>query len=1019
MKAGAAAHQLVVVVGGSPARFFQLVALLSLVGVAGAQGGEAAAPAAPVGAVRRVDVGVILDRRTWVGNISWACMELALEDFYGGARWRRRRGGYSTRVRLHLRDTGPDPVDAASAVPAQLDGPMGRTPLAASGGVRRLSGAAVASGGGGGDGIPLRLAFSAASAYLRKDKGVDLLKNVRVQAIIGPQTSAQAKFLAELGNRSTVPIISFSANSPSRSPIQTPYFIRTAWNDTSQAEAIASLVQRFNWREVVPVYEDDDSNARFIPDLVDALRHVDTRVSYRCKIHPSAGEDELKGAITSLKGNWTSVFVVRMSYKLALKFFQLAKAEGMMGQGFVWITAYGLTDIFDIIGSPALDVMDGVLGFEPYVSDTMELQKFRQRWHEKYRSENPGTLLNVPIVSGLYAYDTIWALALAAENAGFVNSDFVPSGTNNGSTDFDKISASKAAEKLRGAFLKSNFAGLNGKFLIKDTQLQLVSTTYKIVNVVAQEIRVVGFWTPEFNISRSREKKDDLNTIAWPGGGENAPRGWLLPANKTLKIGVPVKPGFSSFIRSENGTPKGFCIDVFEEVIRKLPYHIPISFVEFGDGKGQSNGTYDELVYKVYLKEYDAVVGDVTILANRSLYVDFTLPYTESGVRMLVPVRDRRQKTAWTFLQPLTADLWLGTGAFFVLTGLVVWFIEHRTNQEFRGPPASQIGSIFYFSFSTLVFAHRERIVNNLSRIVVVVWLFVVLILQQSYTASLSSRLTVEQLQPTLTNLDEVIRKGLSVGYLNDSFLPGLLKRLKIDKTKMIPFNSPVEYNEALSTGRVAAIVDEIPYLKVFLRLYCHNYTMVGPTYKFDGFGYAFPRGSPLTPEISREILQFASRPEMAELEKQLYGDSTCPDKDDSQTSSSLTLHSFLGLFLITGVSSMLALILHVVITLYNHRVQLISARHQCSLCGLLAILTKIFHGHQNQNSSNTPDKDATRMDNVDGAMETPRSTSSHIIENFDQETDTESLQGEGTPGREVSVQDPDPPSFAYMHADR
>ena len=237
-------------------------------------------------------------------------------------------------------------------------------------------------------------------------------------------------------------------------------------------------------------------------------------------------------------------------------------------------------------------------------------------------------------------------------------------------------------------------------------------------------------------------------------------------------------------------------------------------------------------------QEFDAVVGDVTILANRSLYVDFTLPYTESGVRMLVPVRDKIQKTAWTFLKPLSADLWLGTGAFFVFTGFIVWFIEHRTNQEFRGPPANQIGSIFYFSFSTLVFAHREKIVNNLSRIALVVWFFVVLILQQSYTASLSSILTVEQLQPTVTNLDEVIRRGDYVGYLSDSFLPGLLKRLKINESKMIPFNSPEEYNDALSTGKVAVIVDEIPYLKLFLNKYCHNYTMVGPTYKFDGFGY-------------------------------------------------------------------------------------------------------------------------------------------------------------------------------------
>ncbi|CAN6217739.1 unnamed protein product [Urochloa humidicola] len=961
MKAGlAAAHQPVAPGARSPRRLLPssrvlLVLLLCLAGAAERGDGQAAG----AGGRRRraVDVGVILDRATWVGNVSWACMEMALEDFYADA----RHAGYSTRVGLHLRDTGPSAVDAASA-------------------------------------------------------GVDLLKNVGVQAIVGPQTSTQAKFLAELGNKTSVPIISFSADSPSRTSSQTPYFIRMAWNDSSQAEAIASLIQKFNWREVVPVIEDDDSNTRFIPDLVGALRHVGTRVSYKCKIHSSAGDDEIKGAISSLKGNWTSVFVVRMSYQLALKFFRLAKDEGMMGQGFVWITAYGLTDIFDVVGSPALDVMNGVVGVEPYIEDTDRLRDFKQRWHEKYRKENPGTKLNGPILSGLYAYDTAWALALAAEKARFLDTDFMPSETNNGPTDLERISTTKASEKLHDAFLKTSFPGMTGTFDIQD--FKLLSTTYKIINVVGQNRKVVGFWTPGLNISGNLKTKDDLYTIIWPGGSDKVPRGWLLPANKTLKIGVPFKPGFGNFIQFENGKATGFCARVFEEVIRALPYEVPIRYEEFGDGKGESNGTYDSLVYKVYLNEFDAVVGDITILANRSLYVDFTLPYTESGVRMLVPVRDQRKKTAWTFLKPLSADLWLGAGAFFVFTGLIVWFIEHRTNDEFRGPPASQIGSIFYFSFSTLVFAHRERIVNNLTRIAVVVWLFVVLILQQSYTASLSSILMVEQLQPTVTNLDEVIRRGDYVGYLNDSFMPGLLKRLKINESKLIPFNSPEEYNDALSTGRVAVIVDEIPYLKLFLSKYCHNYTMVGPTYKFDGFGYAFPRGSPLTPEISRGLLELASNGTMAELEKDLYGgDTMCPDKVDSQTSSSLTLHSFLGLFMITGASSLLALVLHVGITFYDNRSHLVSACSQGSWRGSLAILSKIFH--EPDNMSNTPDADETRIANVDPIVESPWSMSNHIIENFDSDTDTGSpAGGEGTPGREVSNQDPGPPSFAYMHSE-
>lgn len=114
------------------------------------------------------------------------------------------------------------------------------------------------------------------------------------------------------------------------------------------------------------------------------------------------------------------------------------------------------------------------------------------------------------------------------------------------------------------------------------------------------------------------------------------------------------------------------------------------------------------LALSIELQKYDAVVGDTTIIANRSKYVDFTLPYTESGVSMVVLVKKDDNTNIWIFLQPLTTDLWLASLAFFFFTGFVVWVVEHRINEEFRGPPSQQMGTIFYFAFSTLVFAHSK-----------------------------------------------------------------------------------------------------------------------------------------------------------------------------------------------------------------------------------------------------------------------------------------------------------------------
>ena len=118
-----------------------------------------------------------------------------------------------------------------------------------------------------------------------------------------------------------------------------------------------------------------------------------------------------------------------------------------------------------------------------------------------------------------------------------------------------------------------------------------------------------------------------------------------------------------------------------------------------------------------------------------------------------------------------------------------------------------------------------------------------VLILTQSYTASLASMLTVQQLKPEFVDVKEIKRNDYFVGYHNDSFVRELLiKQFNIDESKLKPYRTPEEDDEALSNGThnggVAAIFDEIPYIKLFLSKYGSRYAMVGPIYKTDGFGF-------------------------------------------------------------------------------------------------------------------------------------------------------------------------------------
>ena len=131
---------------------------------------------------------------------------------------------------------------------------------------------------------------------------------------------------------------------------------------------------------------------------------------------------------------------------------------------------------------------------------------------------------------------------------------------------------------------------------------------------------------------------------------------------------------------------------------------------------------------------------------------------------------------------------------------------------------------------------------SNLSRIVIVVWIFVVLILQSSFTANLASLLTIQKLKPEFTDVHELLRSGQSVGYQEGSFISGHLTSMGFEESKIKKYENPDEYAEALSNGTsnggVAAIFDEIPYINVFLSKYCSDYTMAGPVFKADGFGF-------------------------------------------------------------------------------------------------------------------------------------------------------------------------------------
>ncbi|KAI4353731.1 hypothetical protein L6164_002662 [Bauhinia variegata] len=166
-----------------------------------------------------------------------------------------------------------------------------------------------------------------------------------------------------------------------------------------------------------------------------------------------------------------------------------------------------------------------------------------------------------------------------------------------------------------------------------------------------------------------------------------------------------------------------------------------------------------------------------------------------------------------------------------------------------------------------------ESVAKKCSRFVLLVWLGLAFVLMQSYTANLSSILTLNQLKPSHPTIDSLIRDKEDVGYRHGSFIRDLLRdHLHFDESRLKNYSKMEDYRNALnkgtSKGGIAAMFDELPYIKVLLKKHSSK----------KAFGVNYD-----------------------DLQDQY-------DQLSSETAS-LTAQSFAGLFIITGSLILLALL--------------------------------------------------------------------------------------------------------------
>ncbi|XP_022894775.1 glutamate receptor 2.7-like isoform X2 [Olea europaea var. sylvestris] len=737
---------------------------------------------------------------------------------------------------------------------------------------------------------------------------VELIKLKKVQGIVAALTLEEATLVTKFEEVANTPIITIgsAAISPSLLLPQPPSVFQLNTDIGTRMQCAAAIIAQFRLQKVTVIYEQSNSfyaDSRLTKQLSASLKPYNYDVELDLVFPSLFSLPEpgafIEGELNKLRSKSSGIFVlVQSSLEFATVLFEKAKKVGIMEKGYVWIVYDDIVNLIESMEQSVIQNMKGIIGIKTNDEEKGKpFQDFSVKFRRKFRSTYPEEEHPYPSMYALRAYDATWAIAKAMEHSK------------------GKINSSGLINHLSS----SDFEGLSGKISFKNGKLMQTST-FQIISVTGKIYTEIALSSPELGFSmdlgdqerkgtrRNTNMPKELDLVHWPRGVQTVPK------ERKVKIGVPVRAAVQEFVSIMYDEEKkityfgGFSVEVFKAAVNLLRYPFPYDFVP-------CNGTYDEMLIAVYNKRLDAVVADMTILDDRYDYADFSQPYMDCEIVMVVPAKKDLRSSIFIVVTAFEWKLWVVMAALSLSTGAIIFLNEHANdNPEFGGSFPQIIGSMLWFSVTLLSFAQRESIKNNLSRFVLTVWLFVIMIVTASYTAVLSSMMTVPRLQPSIVEVDYLQKTNAIVGCNEEGFIPRYLTdTLKFKEENLKKIGSLSDYKEAFEKKQIAAAFFISPHAKLFLANNSKRFVIAKPSLQVGGLAYVFPKGSSLNADISRAILNMKQRGEINHLEERFLFFSDSSSSDQHMDDLSLYLSHFSGPLIVSSVTTAIVFLIIVV----------------------------------------------------------------------------------------------------------
>ncbi|XP_017872011.1 PREDICTED: glutamate receptor ionotropic, NMDA 2B isoform X2 [Drosophila arizonae] len=517
-------------------------------------------------------------------------------------------------------------------------------------------------------------------------------------------------------------------------------------------------------------------------------------------------------------------------------------------------------------------------------------------------------------------------------------------------------------------------------------------------NLVWEEIGVWKSWETQ---------KLDIRDIAWPGNSHAPPQG--VPEKFHLKITFLEEAPYINLSPADPVSGKclmdrgvlcrvaadhemaadidvgqahrnesfyqccsGFCIDLLEKFAEELGFTYELVRVEDGKWGTLENGKWNGLIADLVNRKTDMVLTSLMINTEREAVVDFSEPFMETGIAIVVAKRTGIISPT-AFLEPFDTASWMLVGIVAIQAAtFMIFLFEWLSPSGYDMKLYLQNTNVTPYRFSLfrtywLVWAvlfqaavHVDSPRGFTSRFMTNVWALFAVVFLAIYTANLAAFMITREEFHEFSGLND---SRLVHPYSHKpSFKFGTIPYSHTDSTIHKYFKDMhyymKQYNKTSVADGVAAVLngnlDSFIYDGTVLDYLvaqdedCRLMT-VGSWYAMTGYGLAFSRNSKYVQMFNKRLLEFRANGDLERLRRYWMTGTCRPGKQEHKSSDPLALEQFLSAFLLLMAGILLAALLllleHVYFKYIRKRLAKKDGGHCCALISLSMGKSLTFRG--------------------------------------------------------------------------